>query len=116
MLEAAIVAHADEDTPRLAYADWLDEHGDPDRAAFIRAQCRLAEMPPDAPDWYELLEQESDLAARLHDRFPSLRPTPPERFYFGTYFPRTDEEPQFHRGFPFFIDYQSLGWTYREME
>ena len=37
-LEAAIVAHADEDTPRLAYADWLDEHGDPDRAAFIRVQ------------------------------------------------------------------------------
>ena len=37
-LLAAICAHPDEDTPRLAYADWLDEHGDGERAAFIRAQ------------------------------------------------------------------------------
>jgi len=26
-LMAAIAANADEDTPRLALADWLDEHG-----------------------------------------------------------------------------------------
>jgi uncharacterized protein (TIGR02996 family) len=25
--------------PRLVYADWLDEHGDPARAEFIRLQC-----------------------------------------------------------------------------
>jgi uncharacterized protein (TIGR02996 family) len=29
-LEAAVAASADDDTPRLAYADWLDEHGDHD--------------------------------------------------------------------------------------
>jgi uncharacterized protein (TIGR02996 family) len=48
-LLAAIAAHPEEDTPRLAYADWLDEHaGDtPDpaaarvRAEFIRVQCEL---------------------------------------------------------------------------
>src|SRR5687768_11363773 len=27
-LMAAIIANPDEDTPRLALADWLDEHGD----------------------------------------------------------------------------------------
>ena len=32
----AIVAHPDEDTPRLVYADWLDEAGDHARAEFIR--------------------------------------------------------------------------------
>ena len=48
-LEAAIVANAEEDTPRLAYADWLDEHGDADRAEFIRVQCQLAELPPAIP-------------------------------------------------------------------
>ena len=32
----AICANPDEDTVRLVYADWLDENGDPDRAAFIR--------------------------------------------------------------------------------
>jgi uncharacterized protein (TIGR02996 family) len=28
-LLAAIAAHPDDDTPRLVYADWLDEHNDP---------------------------------------------------------------------------------------
>ncbi len=37
-LLAAIRAHPDEDTPRLAYADWLEENGDGKRAAFIRAE------------------------------------------------------------------------------
>jgi uncharacterized protein (TIGR02996 family) len=51
-LLAAILAHPDEDTPRLAYADWLDEHADalpgraPEeghgRAEFIRLQIELA--------------------------------------------------------------------------
>src|SRR5262245_36955447 len=39
---AAIAAYPDEDTPRLAFADWLDEHDDPNRAAFIRTQLELA--------------------------------------------------------------------------
>ncbi|MBN9117949.1 MAG: TIGR02996 domain-containing protein [Planctomycetes bacterium] len=38
-LLAAILAHSDEDTPRLIYADWLEEHGQPERAEFIRIQC-----------------------------------------------------------------------------
>jgi uncharacterized protein (TIGR02996 family) len=43
-LMAAIVANPDEDTPRLALADWLQEHGDTHdqaRAEFIRLQCGL---------------------------------------------------------------------------
>ena len=39
---SAIVAEPDDDTPRLVAADWLDEHGDPDRAAFIRTQVAMA--------------------------------------------------------------------------
>jgi uncharacterized protein (TIGR02996 family) len=35
-LLAAIVADPDDDTPRLAYADWLDENGDDEQATFIR--------------------------------------------------------------------------------
>src|SRR5262245_14883803 len=48
-----ICAHPEDDTPRLVYADWLDEHssgtrGDPnyDRACFIRAQVALASGQP----------------------------------------------------------------------
>jgi uncharacterized protein (TIGR02996 family) len=33
---AAIAANPDDDTPRLVYADWLEEHGDLERAEFIR--------------------------------------------------------------------------------
>ena len=36
----AIAAFPDDDGPRLVYADWLDERGDP-RAEFIRLQCSL---------------------------------------------------------------------------
>ncbi len=36
-----------EDGPRLIYADWLEEHGEPDRAEFIRVQCALARLPDD---------------------------------------------------------------------
>jgi uncharacterized protein (TIGR02996 family) len=38
-----------DDTPRLIYADWLDENGECDRAAFIRTQCRLAHLEKSAP-------------------------------------------------------------------
>jgi uncharacterized protein (TIGR02996 family) len=37
-----IHASPDDDTPRLVFADWLEDHGDPDRAELIRLQCRLA--------------------------------------------------------------------------
>ena len=36
---AAIAAAPEDDLPRLVFADWLDEHGEPERAEFIRAQC-----------------------------------------------------------------------------
>ena len=35
-----------ENTPRLIYADWLDENGNPGRAEFIRLQIELEGIPP----------------------------------------------------------------------
>jgi uncharacterized protein (TIGR02996 family) len=40
-LWAAIRANPDDDTPRLVYADWLQENGEDERAGFIRVQCQL---------------------------------------------------------------------------
>lgn len=37
----AIIREPDDDTTRLVFADFLDEHGEPDRAEFIRVQCEL---------------------------------------------------------------------------
>ncbi|AMV28215.1 Leucine Rich repeats (2 copies) [Gemmata sp. SH-PL17] len=45
----AILATPDDDTPRLVFADWLDERGQNDdaaRAALIRAQCQLEHLAP----------------------------------------------------------------------
>ena len=37
----AILADPADDTVRLVYADWLEEHGRPERAEFIRLQVKL---------------------------------------------------------------------------
>ena len=48
-LLAAVAAAPDDDLPRLVAADWLDDHGHPDHAEFIRAQVRLATTDPWEP-------------------------------------------------------------------
>jgi uncharacterized protein (TIGR02996 family) len=76
-LIAAIRAAPDDDAPRLVYADWLDEHGQPERAEFIRVQCELARR--DAPD---LRSREAELLAAHHDAFAGLLLFPGLRFRF----------------------------------
>jgi uncharacterized protein (TIGR02996 family) len=41
----AVLAAPDDDLPRLVYADWYEEHGEPERAEFIRTQIELAHSP-----------------------------------------------------------------------
>src|SRR5215213_3706099 len=41
----AICEHPDDDTPRLIFADYLEENGQSDRAAFVRAQIEYAQTP-----------------------------------------------------------------------
>src|SRR4051794_4516492 len=38
----AICENPREDTPRLVFADWLEENGQPERAAFIRTDVAMA--------------------------------------------------------------------------
>lgn len=45
-LLAAVLDRPEDDTPRLVYADWLDDHDRPERAAFIRVQCDAASGKP----------------------------------------------------------------------
>jgi uncharacterized protein (TIGR02996 family) len=72
--------------PRLVYADWLDDHGDPDRADFIRTQCRLEATTRDALGWPVLKARESELLR--HHRTEWLGP------WFGN-----RNETVFRRGF-----------------
>jgi uncharacterized protein (TIGR02996 family) len=41
-----ILAHPDDDGPRLVAADWWDERGAAERAEFVRVQCELARLGP----------------------------------------------------------------------
>ena len=59
----AIINDPDDDLPRLVYADFLDETGDPDRAEFIRVQCRLAGTEEHDPHFRKLEDREHALLA-----------------------------------------------------
>jgi uncharacterized protein (TIGR02996 family) len=63
----AIREAPDDDTPRLVFADWLEERGDP-RGEFIRAQCRLAQMPDD-PGRLDVEDHANELLARHGDEW-----------------------------------------------
>lgn len=66
---AAIAANPDDDIPRLAYADWLEENGDQfdrDRAELIRVQCEDARDP-------ELQKDHTDYHDWLHRHVVRLR-------------------------------------------
>jgi uncharacterized protein (TIGR02996 family) len=53
------------DTPRLIYADWLEEQGDLPRAEFIRVQCRLARLDEDE-DEHADLSYRQEMLLRVH--------------------------------------------------
>ncbi|MBX9624891.1 MAG: TIGR02996 domain-containing protein [Gemmataceae bacterium] len=62
----AVCEHPDDDTPRLVLADWLEENGEPERAAFIRLQCQAALSHRDRGR--RRLEEQADRLLRLFSR------------------------------------------------
>jgi len=92
----AVLDAPDDDALRLIFADWLEEHGEAERAEFIRVQCELAvvhkrlhdlsqsEVEGDYDRWAELRQRESELLEGfalywLLDAFPAIEP---ERFEY----------------------------------
>jgi uncharacterized protein (TIGR02996 family) len=59
----AIRDNPDEDTPRLMYADYLEEEGFSARAEFIRVQVECAQLPEDDPKRRALEDREHELLA-----------------------------------------------------
>src|SRR4051812_42610458 len=62
----AIRDNPEDDSLRLVYADWLEEHGGPaglERAEFIRVQCELERLPADEPRRAELERRQDALLA-----------------------------------------------------
>jgi uncharacterized protein (TIGR02996 family) len=70
----AIAADPEEDAPRLVYADWLEENGQPARAELIRVQVRLARMSDNDPDQPALAVRRRELI------LDAARALGPERF------------------------------------
>ncbi|MCI0461359.1 MAG: TIGR02996 domain-containing protein [Gemmataceae bacterium] len=55
----------DNDGPRLAYADWLEEHGENERAELIRVQIELCRCPEDDPR-HDALEARAEALTKAH--------------------------------------------------
>lgn len=70
-----IVANIDEDTPRLAYADWLTENGEDDHAEFIRVQVERARLPAWDPAQVRLRLREEKLLKQHGERWLAELPT-----------------------------------------
>jgi uncharacterized protein (TIGR02996 family) len=62
-----VLDHPDDDSPRLVYADWLEDNGQPERAELIRVQCELARVPEWASGRHLLKAREQELW-REHNR------------------------------------------------
>lgn len=60
----AIASEPDDLAHRLVYADYLEEHGDPDRAEFIRLQIEREGLHPAEPRRRQCLAREAELLAR----------------------------------------------------
>lgn len=126
-LLAAIRARPDDDTPRLVYADWCDDNDRPERAEFIRVQCRLAVSDPSkcptcgndyqrmtrggevvgwcscggGPPWADV-EAARAVRRRERDLFDALPDTDKKGFSMF---------PEWSRGFPFRTHMGVEGWV-----
>ncbi len=65
----AIQEHPDDDVHRLVWADWLDDHGQADRATFVRHQVRLERLDEADPARDALEDEADDLLAAHEDEW-----------------------------------------------
>jgi uncharacterized protein (TIGR02996 family) len=66
-----------DDTPRLVYADWLDENGRPERAEFIRLQCEAWSLVPGFTDVTAARTRASQLKREFGDSWYAELPDIP---------------------------------------
>src|SRR5262249_17123054 len=66
---AAIHAEPDADEPRLVFADWLEDHGDP-RSELIRIQCEMARAPFGSLLYLTLEDREREWLDRYDEVWP----------------------------------------------
>ncbi|HEY8504968.1 MAG TPA: TIGR02996 domain-containing protein [Gemmataceae bacterium] len=77
-----------DDAPRLVFADWLEEHGEAERAEFIRLQVEKARLPADDPRHALLHTRDLELRGRFGEAWRRELPRIPgvswhHRFWRG---------------------------------
>ena len=104
---ADILEHSEDDTPRLVYADWLQDSGQDDRATFIRLQVERSRCP-DEGETARALRQQAEQLLRTHWS-EWVRPLaglvgdePGEGWLRGAYHP--ESLSRFRRGFVSLLD------------
>ena len=65
---AAIAAAPNDDSPRLIYADWLEELGDP-RGELLRVECRLRTLSEEAKEYGVLHQRLTQLGSSTDVRW-----------------------------------------------
>jgi uncharacterized protein (TIGR02996 family) len=82
-----ITAHPEDDTPRLIFADWLEEQGDSAHAEFIRVQIERARLPKWDARQTRLLLREHELlkqqGQKWKEELPSIQGIRWEHFRRG---------------------------------
>ena len=104
-LYRAILANPADDTPRLAYADWLEENGRPEEAEFIHIGCRLESITPNDVDFTACFKRNFELQQWLstHVLGPKLKFPAGLQIRGGNWWGWS------LRGFPQFLHYNGLG-------
>jgi uncharacterized protein (TIGR02996 family) len=92
----SIADEPDDDSLRLIYTDWLVDHGQPERAEFIRIQIERTRLPLDDDRHADLAAREKELD--LH-RYTWMRAMPVGVLY-----------GPWERGFPSTVGFVRGGW------
>src|SRR5947209_8653258 len=109
----AICDSPEDDTPRLVFADWLDEHGDQNdrtRAAFIRVQCEVARLATDNDQCKALTARARELQGRFSERWLGELPVPDRHHVHWVQAPDWLDGETFERGFAGLLRVQTAGF------
>jgi uncharacterized protein (TIGR02996 family) len=85
----AVCEFPDDDTPRLVFADWLQEHGEDARAEFIRLQIERSRYADDSPEYVALRDREEVIENEHRLKWLAELPQEPGWYWY----------PRFYRGF-----------------
>jgi uncharacterized protein (TIGR02996 family) len=87
----AVCDNPHEDTPRLVFADWLQEHGEEERAEFIRVQIERSRVREGGPEWEAFHERERELLSGREARWRAELPVEPGWVWQGFFRGFVDE-------------------------